>query len=198
MSAKNNITKDYYKKNAKEYIDKTINADLNMFCDLFASYLKLNAKILDLGCGSGRDSLYFSSRGFDVYSMDNVEEFVENAENIGLPHPILLDVREMSYKDEFDGIYACASLLHLNNSELEDAFYNCHKALKKDGVMYASFKYGKFEGVRDGRYYIDVDETLLSSIIKNLNFDVLKTIISTDSIGRDDTTWINIFLKKVC
>lgn len=196
MSAKNNITKDYYKKSAKEYIDKTIHADLHSFCDLFASYLKPNAKILDLGCGSGRDSLYLNSKGFDVYSMDNVEEFVEHVKNIGLPHPILLDVREMSYKDKFDGIYACASLLHLDLEALNRAFKQCHRALKPSGVMYVSFKYGKFEGIRDGRFYIDLDTDTLKSIAKSSNFEIIKIIISDDIMGREGTIWINAILRS--
>jgi len=83
------------------------------YYELFESYLKPNCKILDVCFGSGRDSLSFKSKGYEVVSIDPIKEFCDNAKSIGLDNVIQMSIEDIDYYNEFDAIWACASLLHL-------------------------------------------------------------------------------------
>ena len=181
----------------KNFIEDTMNADMSKQYQLFEKYLNSNnLTILDLGFGSGRDSLYFQNKGYDVYSLDPIKEFCEHAKELGLKHVYQKSVEEMEFVDKFDGIWACASLLHIPYNELTNVFNKCYEALKKDGIMYCSFKYGEFEGERNGRFFTDLNDEKLNDLIKNTRFKILELSITDDvRVDRNDK-WINIILKK--
>ena len=189
------VNMNYYNKHAKEYIDNTKNVDMKEYYDIFESYIDSNAKILDVGFGSGRDSLYFNNKGYNVYSIDNVKEFCDHAKSIGLDNVYCISIEDINYINEFDAIWACASLLHIELNKLEYVFNKCYKALKNNGVMYVSFKYGTFEGFIDDRYFTYLNEDSFNNIIKNTNFKIDKILIKEDLLNRD-IKWLNIILKK--
>ena len=173
---------NYYNKHAKEYYD------------IFESYLKLQDKILDVGFGSGRDSLYFVNKGYEVISIDPIKEFCDNAKDIGLDNVYQLSIEDINYVNEFDGIWACASLLHIKSNKLVDVFNKCYKALKDNGVMYVSFKYGDFEGVIDDRYFTYLTAESFTNIINQTKFKIDKLWINEDKLNRD-VKWLNVILK---
>ena len=119
----------------------------------FEKYLKGKGTILDIGFGSGRDSLYFKSKGHDVVAIDPEEEFVKHGKQLGIEHVYQLKAEDIEFNNMFDGIWACASLLHVSSKDLSNVFMKCGRALKDNGIMYTSFKYGDFEGIRNGRYF---------------------------------------------
>ena len=137
---------NYYNKHASEYINNTKDVDMKEYYEVFESYLKANSKILDVGFGSGRESLYFKNKGYIVYSIDPIKEFCEYGKSIGLDNVIQMSIEDINYNNEFDGIWACASLLHLKSNKLVEVFNKCNKALKDNGIMFISIKYGDFEG----------------------------------------------------
>jgi len=190
------MTKDYYNKNANEFIKNTLDLDMSNLQKKFEKYLPKNAKILDLGFGSGRDSRYFHNKGFEVVSTDFSEEFVSIGKDLLDNKVILLDTLEMKFVNEFDGIWACASLLHFNDDDLRIAITNCHNALKKDGIMFTSFKKGTFVGERNGRIFHDFVEEDLEKLVISLGFDILEIYESKD-IGPDRTEyWINLIIRR--
>ena len=185
-------TGEYYSNNSSEYIDKTKDTDMSETYLMFEKYLKDNARILDLGFGSGRDSLHFMSK-YQVVSIDPVEEFINNALKLGLDAR-KLSAEDMNFSAEFDGIFACASLLHVNEDKLSLCFKNCYKALKDDGTMYCSFKYGDFIGYIEDRYFVYLTE---ESIKKYLgDFKIIEYTITGDKLANRDLRWLNIILKK--
>ena len=151
---------------------------------------------MDIGFGSGRDSLYFQSKGYEVYAIDPEEEFVEHGKELGIKNVFLLKVENMKFENMFDGIWACASLLHVPSKNLEDAFKKCAKALKKGGILYASFKYGEFEGLRNGRFYVDLNELSLETYTKDCGLIIVETSITYDVRPDRNEKWINVVFRK--
>ncbi|ERJ11898.1 class I SAM-dependent methyltransferase [Haloplasma contractile] len=188
-------TREYYNKHAQAFIENTIKHDLSTQYAFFEQHLPDTGKILDIGFGSGRDSLYFSKK-YEVTSIDNSEEFVNIGKALLNNDVILMDVKDMDFNSEFDGIWACASLLHVPYKELPLALNNCYRALKKGGVMYASFKYGNFEGERKGRYFTDLNEDRLRALLENTGFELINTMITEDVRPDVDTKWLNVVLRK--
>ena len=192
-----NINSNYYKKHAGDFIDGTINCDMSAQYHFFEDQLKKDSKrIMDLGFGSGRDSLYFKNKGYVVCSIDPVKEFCENAKKIGLDDVRCITAQELNFNNEFDGIWACASLLHIPSNELNDVFRKCYKSLTKDGVMYVSFKYCNFEGIRNERYFIDLNEESIGKYIENTGFIIKDIKITTDVRPDRNEKWLNVILLK--
>jgi ubiquinone/menaquinone biosynthesis C-methylase UbiE len=186
---------NYYELNAKEYIDKTKDVNMKEEYDKFFTYVKPNSHILDLGFGSGRDSLYFKNNGHFVTAIDNVEEFVLNAKKLGIDNVYNMDIRNINFHNEFDAIWASASLLHIPTYDLMHVLNKLYIALKNEGILYMSFKYGDFEGRKDDRFYNDLNETKLKNILSVTEFKVLESYKTIDNLGRENT-WFNIILKK--
>ena len=187
---------NYYSKNYKECINKTKNVDMKEYYNVFEMYLKPNSKILDVGFGSGRDSLYYNSRGYNVYSIDPIKEFCDNANELGLTNVYQMSIEDIEYNNEFDGIWACASLLHLESNKLVDVFNKCYEALKDNGLMYVSFKYGDFEGIIDDRYFTYLVEESFINIINQTKFKIDKIWINNEDKLNRDIKWLNVVLEK--
>lgn len=188
---------NYYNENSKAFIDDTFTCDMSSQYNFFEQYLNNAKTILDLGFGSGRDSLYFQNKDYEVYSIDPTLEFCNNAKKMGLKHVYQMTAQKMNFKDLFDGIWACASLLHVSSNELNDTFKKCSNALKENGIMYASFKYGIFEGERHGRYFLDLNEESIKKHLKGTNLSIIDMLVTEDVRKDKETKWLNIIFKKV-
>jgi SAM-dependent methyltransferase len=188
----------YYNDNAKAFVEGTLSADVSGLYAFFQKYVKPGAAILDLGCGSGRDSLYFLSQGYQVCAIDGSEELCKlAAELLGQPVECKL-FQDIDDVDRFDGIWACSSLLHVPYEELPAILDKLHTALKAKGYLYLSAKYGTFSGERNGRYFTDLDEARLEALLqKTKGFSIIETDITTDvRPGREDQKWLNAILQK--
>lgn len=190
-------TIECYDTNASAFASDTVNVDISTIQDAFLSYLKEGSKILDLGCGTGRDSKYFLSKGFMAIPCDGSAGMCRIAEkNTGIKVRQLL-FENLDYNNEFDGIWACSSLLHVPSSSLRGIFSLVHKALKKNGIFYFSFKYGSFEGDRKGRYFTDLTEKAIDEYIEKL-FAPLQIWITNDARpGRNEEKWLNVIARKI-
>lgn len=191
-------TLSYYNQNAAQFSDSTQSLDFASVQDKFLSFLQPHAHILDFGCGPGRDTKYFLDHGFRTDAIDGSEEFCRIAsEYTGISVKQML-FKELNASEEYDGIWACSSILHSTYDDLKDILKKLARALKQEGILYASFKYGDFEGMRNGRYFIDMTEDKLQRILQETDvFQIKEKWISSDvRPGRDDEKWMNMILVK--
>lgn len=193
-----NATIQYYNEHAQAFVSDTLEANLSDIASRFTSRLNAGSVLLDWGCGSGRDSLAFSKAGFCVVPVDLSEEMAKATKEL-----TGLEVRNEAFEqlndvDAFDGIWACSSLLHAEKDQLPELFSRANRALRAQGCMYVSFKYGSFEGMRNGRYFTDLTETALANILDeegSLRID--EYWISGDvRPGRENEQWLNAILVK--
>lgn len=194
---------NYYNENAKEFFEGTAYVDMSDNYKDFLSYVPKQGKILDAGCGSGRDSLIFIQKGYSVEAIDGSSEMCRLAsEHIGQEVKHML-FQEVDFKEEFDGIWACASLLHVPSQELKDVLVKLFQSLKSGGAIYASFKYGDFEGERTGRYFHNLTEKKAEKVFTQAGFKVEKIWITGDvRDSREEEKWINVLAlhrdKVIC
>ena len=207
---------DFYDVHAKEYAALTVKADMSPAYDRFLAYLPAGAAILDAGCGSGRDSLCFMKKGYDVTMLDASGEMCKCAEALTGQKALCMGFHEIEFADRFDGIWACASLLHVSEKELENVLAIFHRALKRDGVLYASWKYGEAERCDGERFYCDMTEEKLRRVLARADlkareglevceglearvglFDCLECWVAEDALpsGREQK-WLNVVLGK--
>lgn len=191
-------TVNYYNRNVKQFYDNTVAVDFTDTQSVFLSKLAKGSAILDFGCGSGRDTKYFLSQGHHVEAIDGSLELCKLASQYtGIQvRPMLF--QELSVINKYDGIWACASILHLPWSELADVMRRMQAALKVNGIIYTSFKYGTFSGERNGRYFTDMTEARFAGFIEEFDgLQIEEQWISADvRTGRGEEQWLNIILRK--
>ena len=126
-------TIDYYNKHAEEFTTSTFEVDMKSLYQPFLAELPEGARILDVGCGSGRDTLAFKNKGYQLDAIDYSEELVKKATRLtGIPIK-LKSFYEVDDYEAYDGIWACASLLHCERSRLAEVLEKMVQALKPNG-----------------------------------------------------------------
>ncbi len=184
---------EYYDKNADSFFAGSINADMSDDRQRFLNYVPAGGRILDAGCGSGRDSKALLDAGYEVVAFDASSEMRKRAsEYIGRE---VLDLRfeDISFDNEFDGIWASASLLHVPMDDLPDVMRKMRKALKVNGVIYASFKYGEGTTARGERLFSDFTEKSIVPLFENAGFELVSCDVGPDSRpGRENEMWVSV------
>ena len=194
-----NKTIDYYNLNAKKFIENTLNADMHITQERFLQLLTENRFILDFGCGSGRDTKYFLEKGYRVEATDGSSELCKLASAFtGIEVKKML-FQELDASGKYEGIWACSSILHLPKKELLPVIRKMCDALKDNGVIYTSFKYGDFEGGRNGRYFTDFTEDTFDKFIKVIPELTIEEEWITSDVrpGREEEKWLNLILRKI-
>lgn len=191
------MTYDYYQQEAESFFNNTVDVDMSPLYREFLSLIPTNGHIVDAGCGSGRDSRAFAGFGFTVTAFDASPTLVELAhQHTGLPVQ-LSTFSDFSTTTLVDGIWACASLLHVPFDKLTATFKHLAKSLKTGGVFYCSFKYGTDEVSREGRLFTNLNEALLTEVLQGTGLTVDKHWQSGDQReGREDERWLNAILVK--
>ena len=198
MNDMGNKTLDYYKQNADDFVKGTVSVDFKETQDRFLKEL-CGKRVLDFGCGSGRDTKYFLEAGLDVVAIDGCEELCKIASEytgIQVKHMLFQELDEVN---RYDGIWACSSILHLSKDELKKVLLKMKDALSENGIIYTSFKYGDFEGERNGRYFTNFTLEIFHDFIKNINGIEIKEYWITGDVrvGREEEKWLNLILKKI-
>lgn len=194
-----NKTIEYYNENADKFVQDTQTVSMSEVQKLFLQMIPKHGAILDLGCGSGRDSKVFLDMGYKVVSVDGSEKMCEATTALTAIPAICSSFHDYEPETEFDGIWACASLLHLKPEEIKSVVRNLAKALKPNGYFYMSFKYGEFQGLRNDRYFTDLTEESLKELLDDVDDIALESLEITSDVrpGRENEKWLNAFYKRV-
>ena len=191
-------TLNYYNENAQSFASGTVSVEITEMQDRFLEKLDPGAYILDFGCGAGRDTKYFLSQGYRVDAIDGSEQLCQIAsDHTGIKVRQML-FQELEANEKYDGIWACASILHLPKKELKEVLKKMLTALKNDGWIYTSFKYGEYEGNRNGRYFTDFTIDTFTDFVQGIhNLRIEEHWITGDvRPGRGEEKWLNLILQK--
>ncbi|MDO5520182.1 MAG: class I SAM-dependent methyltransferase [bacterium] len=191
------VTKRYDKKE-NDFSERTFIDNVEEIQKRFIHMLPENAVIMDLGCGSGRNTLYFKNHGLTVLPVEGSRVLC----NIAAKHTGLkvrhMRVLELNEVNRFDGIWASSSFIHLSYEEIIDVLHKVFRALKPGGVLYMAFRYGTFEGARGGRQCIDLDERKFIALLRQVKgFEVEWKTVTPDIRPECKQQWMNIFLRKI-
>lgn len=188
-------TLDFYNNNADKYFSETKSTFVDDGLESFISYISYGGYILDCGCGSGRDSLYFLEHGYRVDSIEKSHNLAQKASLYIGQNVIEKDYLLLNEKEKYDGIWAQASLLHNTKEDLTLAFNVLTKALNKNGYFYASFRYGIDEKREGERWYINMTEEKIKNFIPS-SLVLIKVWLSNDVRENYNYRWINFIFKK--
>jgi 2-polyprenyl-3-methyl-5-hydroxy-6-metoxy-1,4-benzoquinol methylase len=193
-----NQTSNYYNQHAQTFFENTYQVEMESLYIPFLRYLPEQASILDLGCGSGRDTLAFKNKGYQVEAIDYSTELVKKAKEL-----TGIEVRQQSFyelneSEKYDGIWACASLLHCERERLTEVLGRIYKALKPNGICYMSFKYGNTDREKEGRSFTDLNEQQAHDLLKQIDQALLlQQWITVDKRSDHTEEWLNILIRRV-
>ncbi|MEA3643473.1 MAG: class I SAM-dependent methyltransferase [Lamprobacter sp.] len=163
----------------------------------FSTLAAAPVAILDAGCGSGRDARAFRERGYAVTAIEPSPPLARLAEmHAGLPVEVKR-FQAIDWCERFDGIWACASLLHVPLAELPAVLQRLTRALRPAGVLYVSFKDGAGERDSDGRHFTDLNETALAELLDGVPELMLMELWTTADrrSWREAEQWLNALLR---
>ena len=190
-------TKDYYNNNAQEFVNSTFMVDMQSLYQPFLNLIPDFGRILDLGCGSGRDALAFKNMGYKIEAIDYSAELVKQASDLTGIEVRLQSFYDLDEIDTYNGIWACASLLHCERHRLVDVLQRIIQSLKANGVIYMSFKYGDQDREKDGREFTDLNEQQAGELLVHFNqVSLAKQWISIDKRPDRTEQWLNLLWKK--
>lgn len=189
---------NYYNENSKKFIEDTFNVSMESLLTEFAALLKIGATILDVGCGSGRDSKWFLEHGYDVWAHDGSEDMVVHCQKF-LKHRVELATFEEYHTDKkFDGLWACASLLHVPREKLPEILMKYVSFLNDGGIFFMSFKLRNKDFEKEGRLFTNFNEEGIKALVNEIpNLNIIKIFITSDvRAERVDEGWISVITKK--
>ena len=180
-------TIEYYNKYAAKIFEDTAELDMEE-----------GDTILDLGCGSGRDSLAFYEQGYDVTPLDASEEMCKLAEIHTGIEVLHMSYEDMEFDEVFDGVWGCGALIHVPEKELEDILERVIDAMCQGGILFLSFREGDFEGFQGEQYFCDYTEEKLERILKETGrLEVKKLWTGAGQSRNTDDSWVNVLAKKI-
>jgi SAM-dependent methyltransferase len=189
---------NFYDVNYERFIKETRDIDMTHLYQCFLPHIKKNGLILDVGSGSGRDSMAFSSKGYRVIAIDNSEKMVNATQQLANVDVHLMDVLDLNFDEKFDGIWASASLLHIPRDLLVQSILTLLDHLKHDGILYMSFQCGESEREEEGRYFNDQTKESFTKLVSDIPFIQIEDIWVTpdrrpDRLGK---LWLNCLVRK--
>ncbi|MBM6751642.1 class I SAM-dependent methyltransferase [Mediterraneibacter glycyrrhizinilyticus] len=190
---------EYYEINAKQYAAATFSADMSEQYRRFLPLLKEGVRILDVGSGSGRDACCFQKMGYQVTALEPSKNLCREIRKVFPGEVICSDIQNYRPRERYDGIWACASFLHLQEEEVLCFFEKIDLYLNDNGIVYLSGKNGIPTGkAEDGRYFLEFTEGLVEKIlVVNERVRMEELWYTGDVSGRDGFRWMNVMFRIV-
>ncbi|MDP4000313.1 MAG: methyltransferase domain-containing protein [bacterium] len=174
------VVADSYAKRDKGSVDES--DDVHAALNEFASLLQPNARVLDTGCAAGRDSYFLDRFGFRVTGIDFSPEMVERAKRTvpGATFKVM-DFEELPFTNEFDAVWANASLHHIPKRNLPVVLAAINRALKPGGYFFIKVKHGAADSIRENekfggkikRYFAFYQNDELHRLLEEAGFSIL-------------------------
>jgi SAM-dependent methyltransferase len=184
----------YYQGRVREFWEGTCDHDVSQNIDALLEAIEGEApfRILDFGCGPGRDLLALSERGHRPIGLDGAEAFVQMARELAgveVWHQDFLAVKLPAAS--FDGVFANASLFHVPTRELPRVLRELLGCLRPGGVLFASNPRGdNFEGWNQGRYCAYHDFENWRSYALEAGFEEIRHYYRPDGLPREQQPWL--------
>jgi len=188
----------FYNDHVDEYVDSTVNMDMKALYTPFLQLLPKGGCILDAGCGSGRDTKTFLEQGYQVTAIDGSEKMVDAASRLTRQPVRQLFLQELDFQNVFDGVWSCASVLHVPRGEIDDVLDRFARALQLNGVCYLSFKEGDGERWQDGRHFTDFTASSIEVCLgAHRNLAIVRIWTTADVRPGRTERWVNALVRKV-
>ena len=193
-------TVSYYNENALDYFEKTFGLDNSLNQKMFLHEVNKagynNPKMLDVGCGACRDAYFFGQNGIQVYPIDASDKLARVVKEKLEINIQVMDMSDISFTEEFELVWASASVLHLPKHEAKDVIKKCYNALKSNGLFYISVKTKQDEEFSNGeRYFSYYEKDELAELLRPIGFVEKSLWYNCDSLGRP-TIWLNFVVQK--
>lgn len=197
-------TLNYYSSHAKD-VAQRYEAAPSSLGTRFATAFAPGGRILDIGCGSGRDLAELARQGFQSYGMDGTPEFVQLAQEFHpelkgrVTHGLLPDF-PVPFGGEFDGVLCCAVLMHIDSTELFNAALNIKRCLKVNGRLLISVPSqrsdtGESERDANGRLFKTYHPGYLRLIFERLGFSLINQWGNSDALNRQGIEWVSLLFQ---
>lgn len=191
------IKDDYYQTHFLDYHAQTFHIDPSSFLEPLAKYLKPGDRILDVGCGSGRDLLWFKNRGFNPTGLERSDGLAQLARDHSGCSVITADFETFDFSTlQVDAVLLAGSLVHVPHEKLAGVLARIIQALRPDGVVLVTLKEGK--GVKtlpEGRVFYLWDDNDLQALFVNFGFTRVDFSRQISKIRKDDV-WLGYVLQK--
>ncbi len=188
----------YYDEHAKEFLARTKDLPMDRLYEPFVRGLPAGGLILDVGCGTGRDAAAFRKMGFEVLPFDASAVMVEMCARATGLKPLHMRFADMAFREEFDGVWACASLIHVPKGSMRGILKRCSRALKESGIFFGSFRRGEGEEVQDGRFFSFYNELTLTEEMRRVPELRVQRLWITNAVRPEKRgeKWVNVIAKK--
>ena len=190
-------TIEFYNKNASEYAKWRSTEKIDLAQKIFCNELPSSGQIIDLGCGTGEKSIWFSQKGFKVDAVDASFKMLEIFESYKSVKIQQMDLNEIVFSKKYDGIWASFSIQHLEKKNQDLLFCKISKALNKNGIFYIGIHEGH-KAYRDNlsRLYVPRTESELRKVLKNLNLRIFNLFREENfSFDNKPITIMHIYAK---
>ena len=187
----------FYNAQADAFVAATVDVDMFALHNRFLSHIPAGGLVLDAGCGAGRDAKAFIARGYVIHAFDASVELAARASVLIGQNVEVLRFEQFDLPSMFDGIWACASLLHLPEADIPSCIFRLWASLKPSGAFYLSFKYGTSERNKDGRHFTDATEERLRHWLADLPEVAGIDLWTTHDARPDrDDVWLNAIIHR--